>query len=264
MKKLLCLIGLTAFASIEAKEYWQCDSLGKLFCAQNQTCCRSITNASGWECFPTIRGVCCSNGINCCPEGTICELTQKTCVKKTLSFLMEPEAAPESLPSTEPMKQMGAIDPAVDFVTGFVKGFHIFEHVGADNTCFTNTQFSTYLVEVLEKLKNVKVDETLPKFLEELIKDFIAHKELIYGEISQCKKLAQEVLVIFQKLSEKVMQADYVQKVTTHTLLHFKRVKEGLDKLQTLAQAHDYQALGFTAGELVEFVFFWDLKTAEN
>lgn len=265
MKKLLCLIGLTAFASIEAKEYWQCDSLGKVLCAQNQTCCRSKVNSSGWECFPTIKGVCCSNGINCCPDGTICDLTAKTCVKKTLSFLSTPEAAPEMLPSTEPMRLSDSpLVPAGLFLDGFFKGFDLFAHVAEGNTCFSNQEFGNYLADVLNRLKDAKIDANFPKFVEELVKDFVAHKDLVLAEALQCKQLGNNVQDVFEKLSQRVMQADFVQKVSTHALLNIVKIKDELENLQPLAKDGKYELLGQASGELVKFVFFWDLSEAEK
>jgi hypothetical protein len=265
MKKLLCLIGLTAFASIEAKEPWQCDSLGKMFCAQNQTCCRSRVNASGWECFPTIRGVCCSNGINCCPDGTICDLTAKTCVKKTLSFLTTPETAPEMLPSTEPIRlSESPIVPAGLFLDGFFKGFDLFAHVAEGNTCLSNQEFGNYIADVLNRLKDAKIDANFLKFVEELVKDFVAHKDLVLSEVLQCKQLGANVQAVFEKLSLRVMQADFVKKVSTHALLHVLEIKAALENLQVLAKDAEYELLGKASGELVKFVFFWDLSDAEK
>lgn len=258
MKKFLCLIGLTALASIEAKEYWQCDSLGKFSCAQNQTCCRSRVNPSGWECFPTIRGVCCSNGINCCPENTICDLTRKTCAKKTLTFLTVPEP-------TEPMTvSESPIVPAGLFLDGFFKGFDFFAHVAEGSNCLSNQEFGNYLAEVFNKIKDVKIDASFPKFVEELAKDFLAHKDLILTEALQCKQLGSNTQAVIEKLAARVMQDDYTKKVSAHALLHIIKIKEALDKLQPLMKQGEYEALGQSAGELVKFVFFWDLTETEK
>ena len=264
MKKLLFLIGLSALVFIEAKEYWQCDSLGKIACATNQTCCRSRVNISGWECFPSIRGVCCSNGINCCPQNTICDLTAKTCVKKTLSFLTLPEPV-EALTSTAPISiNDSPIVPAGLFLDGFFKGFDFFVNVAEGNNCLSNQEFGNYLVDVLNKFKDFKVDATFPKFVEELAKDFVAHRDILLAEVLQCKQLGAKAKVVLDKLAARVMQADYTSKVSTHALLNVVRIKETLDQLQPLLNQGEYELLGKTSGELVKFVFFWNLTETEK
>ncbi len=263
MKKLLCFIGLAAFASIEAKEYWQCDSLGKLNCAQNQTCCRSKTNSSGWECFNSIRAVCCSNGINSCPEGTICDLTNKTCNKKTLSFLTA-EANTEPLPSVASSNTPCPVISAELFLEGFFGGFDLFAHVSDGNTCLTNKDFVNYIADVLNRLKNVPLDANLPKFVEELAKDFIVHSDLLVSEAVQCKQLGANAKVVLESLRQKVMQADYLKKLSMHLVLHLNQIREMTEKLTPLAQAGEFEMLGRTSGELAKFVFFWDLTEDKN
>ncbi len=271
MKKLLCFIGLAAFASIEAKNYWECDSQGKYRCSpQRETCCRS-RSTTGWACFPMIDAVCCSDGINCCPNNTICDLSAKTCRKKQLSFLSipeetstEPTESPASSTSTSPVLKLNPIVPAGLFLEGFFEKFDFFVHVADGNTCLSNQDFGNFLADVLNKLQNVPLDANLPKFVEELIKDFIAHSDLLVAEAVQCKQLGASTKDVFNRLRQRVMQADYVRQLSTHLLLNFSKIKEMADKLTPLAQSGEFKLLGRVSGEIAKFVFFWDLTEAEK
>jgi len=260
MKKLLVLFGVLALVSINAKESWQCDSEGKFVCAQNNTCCRSRINSSGYECFPTINGVCCSNGINCCPFGTICDLTAMTCRPKTLTFLSSPD-----LITTEPITvssnpiNENPLIPAGEFFEGFFQGFDFFAKITENNTCLTNEEFGKFVNDMVSKLKEIKFDETLPKFLEGLLKDFMDQKQLIDGEVQQCKVLKESADAVFDKLAKKATQNDFINKVSTHAIMNIGKVKENWEKIISLAQSKDSKNLGFAVGEFVKFVFFWDV-----
>ena len=54
-------------------------------CGMKQTCCRG---PSGWKCYNVENGICCSDGLNACPQGYTCNLRDQRCdLKPTLLFL---------------------------------------------------------------------------------------------------------------------------------------------------------------------------------
>jgi len=252
---------LLLFTSINSKEYWQCDTAGKVVCAATQTCCRSKVNVSGWECFPTIQGVCCSNGINCCPKGTVCDLSAMTCRPiSSLSFLTSSELATENnLIGSDPIIEEIPLVPTGEFLEGFFKGFDLFSQTTDGNTCLTNQDFGNYIADVLNKLRTIKLDENFFKVLEELAADIKNKKDLIVNEMAQCKIFGENVKVILDKIAVKVEDPKYSEKVLGHALMNMSKIKESFEQLKPLYDAHDYQLLGKSAGELIKFVFFWDL-----
>ena len=46
-------------------------------CGSNDTCCKYPDDT--WACCPTLNGVCCSNGLYCCPANTTCNLIDNSC-----------------------------------------------------------------------------------------------------------------------------------------------------------------------------------------
>ena len=48
-------------------------------CNEGDTCCE--TSPGSYGCCPVPNAVCCSNGINCCPQGTKCDLAKQVCVR---------------------------------------------------------------------------------------------------------------------------------------------------------------------------------------
>uniref|UniRef100_A0A915LBJ3 Granulins domain-containing protein n=1 Tax=Romanomermis culicivorax TaxID=13658 RepID=A0A915LBJ3_ROMCU len=47
-------------------------------CPDEATCCK--LSSGNWGCCPMPQAVCCSDGVHCCPENTICDLDQGRCV----------------------------------------------------------------------------------------------------------------------------------------------------------------------------------------
>ncbi len=78
-KNYFLLAIFVLFALTSCKEAWQCDTANTFSCTSSQTCCRSSEFKTGWACFNTSNGNCCSNGINACPSGYICNLNEKRC-----------------------------------------------------------------------------------------------------------------------------------------------------------------------------------------
>ncbi len=55
----------------------------KTVCASGETCC--LTSMDEYGCCKYSDAVCCSDMKHCCPQFMVCDLTEGTCVNKTLS-----------------------------------------------------------------------------------------------------------------------------------------------------------------------------------
>ena len=62
----------------ESKRNVDCGD-GQTQCLDGQTCCLSYSG--GYGCCPVPDGVCCNNGIHCCPQGYICDYESSGCRK---------------------------------------------------------------------------------------------------------------------------------------------------------------------------------------
>ncbi|GIY13116.1 hypothetical protein CEXT_614071 [Caerostris extrusa] len=56
----------------------RCDK--KSYCPDDATCCLIYQDV--WGCCPYANGVCCSDGVRCCPEGESCDVTSQYCVRR--------------------------------------------------------------------------------------------------------------------------------------------------------------------------------------
>ncbi|XP_054622865.1 granulin b [Dunckerocampus dactyliophorus] len=64
-------------------------------CEDKSTCCKSTVG--GYGCCPLPHAVCCSDGLHCCFEGTVCDLLHARCVNKTTSLPWVRPRPPEQL-----------------------------------------------------------------------------------------------------------------------------------------------------------------------
>ncbi|XP_061731911.1 granulin b isoform X1 [Nerophis ophidion] len=53
-------------------------------CEDQSTCCKNAMG--GYGCCPLPRAVCCSDGLHCCFEGSVCDVLHDRCVNKTASL----------------------------------------------------------------------------------------------------------------------------------------------------------------------------------
>ncbi|XP_057682996.1 granulin b [Corythoichthys intestinalis] len=63
-------------------------------CPDGSTCCKDALGRYG--CCPLLRAVCCSDGLHCCPEATVCDLEHATCTNKMVTLPWK-----RSLPATQ-------------------------------------------------------------------------------------------------------------------------------------------------------------------
>ena len=63
-------------------------------CSLGQTCCVNASG-NGYVCCPQPNGVCCSDGLHCCPQGTTCDLSINKCIQESfLTSVSVSKAAP--------------------------------------------------------------------------------------------------------------------------------------------------------------------------
>lgn len=255
MKKFLCLIGLTALASVESREYWQCGN-PKFVCSQEQTCCQSRVQSAGWECQPVREAVCCSDGIHFCPKGTICDLINLRCNKSQLTFLTPEENSSDMTQNEMSPKPVIVVK---DLVEGFFHGFDFFNQVAADNLCINNQELANEIYSLIQKIKNITFDKTFPKAIEDLVEEVLSKKEVFLKEVQECKHLTDNVRGVAQKLLARTQQPEYLKAVASHVVYNLATIKEDIEALKPLVASGDYLKLGEKLGALVKFLLFWDI-----
>jgi len=62
---------------------------GQIECPTGSTCCRSKQYI--YTCCPTLHGVCCSDGLHCCPQGYQCDVSRDTCTKSSKEIPDSPD-----------------------------------------------------------------------------------------------------------------------------------------------------------------------------
>lgn len=255
MFKKLTILFTVLISAAFSKNFWECDSLGQMKCPTTNTCCRSRTSVYGWACFPLIEAVCCSDGVNVCPSGTICDLTAKTCRKTTLAFLQLPEI--QAANATNPIVALKPVD-ALNFTFGFYQGVQIFSPVVTNSTCF---QQNERIVADVSRLVNVFSSfnvENLAQEIKEILsvlQDLVAIGE---SELPVCKQLGLDLGNLFVRVYQHVASANYVENLTSHTIFNLGKIREIFEAAVKDAQEQNYFGAGQGFGELVKFAALWD------
>jgi len=152
------------------------------------------------------------------------------------------------------------IFPTREFIEGFFNSFDFFNEVAKKETCLSNEKFRIFIKQLLNKLVNIKIDESLIIKLEGLLKEFKDNKDLIMNEIKQCKVIQSNIEEVFRKLAQNVFSENYVNKVVFHALTDMKRIEQDFQMIKNFAHLQEYKNLGKTFGQLVKFLFFWDVE----
>uniref|UniRef100_A0A0K2TDV2 Granulins domain-containing protein n=1 Tax=Lepeophtheirus salmonis TaxID=72036 RepID=A0A0K2TDV2_LEPSM len=91
MKYSICLslavLFLVTLYSAPAEGIVRCDSTGHFVCPDHSTCCKTST---GYGCCPLFHGVCCRDGLHCCPSGMRCDLYSNRCLRGLEPFVVTP------------------------------------------------------------------------------------------------------------------------------------------------------------------------------
>jgi len=259
-KVIFALIAIIAITSVVGKEFWECDAAGKNKCAPNvQTCCRSAVSTTGWACFPTVRGVCCSDGISVCPFGSVCNLREKRCDKTALTFL-EVEDVTEEETFLEPVIQLEGIG-AIDFLAGFIHGFEFLENLPHQAECNPqDPQIVQDILDIANLIKNLSIHSDFSK----VIQQALALATDIYTRVNalsaSCEAWAGEFNKVVDQLKSHVTKSGYPTSLTFHTISNMGTIT---DKAKTAAShitGARFLEAGTVFGELSKFIAFWDFK----
>jgi len=255
MIRKLSILFTILISAAYSKDSWVCDSLGKFKCAVGQTCCRSRTTSYGWACFPLTNAVCCSDGVNVCPSGTICDLTAKTCSRVTLAFLQLPEI--QAANYTEPIVNLKPVD-AMNFTLGFFEGVEIFTPVLANSTCFKNSEKLVFDVNELVNIFSHFNVEDLAAEIKRIL--HILEEMVNFGEteIPVCKKLGLDLKDMFFRIYNHVTNTKYVENISAHTIFNLQKIKDLFEDSAKDIQEQVYFRSGKGFGTFLKFAALWD------
>ena len=260
MSRILFSLIIIAIGSLTlCKEPWECGS-SSYKCANDQTCCRSKISTTGWACFPSQNAVCCSDGISCCPNNTICNLKDKRCDPKSLTFLGV-VTTPEE-PMIEQPKENSQIQPsdAVAFASGFNDGFTFFKNLPHREECNPDDpQIINDVSSIFEILKNISVTNIIsvvPQILEKAADAYQRISTLSQG----CKLYADEVKKVSDALKAHIAKSGYYTNLTLHTVTNIGSITEKAKNGISQFESNNYNQSGVALGDLIKFFLFWNFQ----
>jgi hypothetical protein len=259
---MFSLILVAISSTIFCKEPWQCDSLGKFNCANDQTCCRSKVSTTGWACFPSQNAVCCSDGLSCCPTSTICNLRDRRCDPKPQSFLQvlaEPVEPQEALLFLSDVSTIQPTD-AIAFADGFNEGFTFFKNLAHKDECKPNDpQIIADISSIFEILKNVSIKDIItivPQILEKAADAYQRISALSEG----CKLYAEEIQKVSDALKAHMAKSGYYTNLTLHTVTNIGSITEKAKNGISQFQGNNFNQSGLALGDLIKFLLFWNFQ----
>lgn len=257
-KTLFSIIILALFSATLCKEYYMCDSAGKYACSKQQTCCKNKLSATKWACFPTVKGVCCSDGLSCCPNETTCNLRERKCEPKpALTFLTGNEESTEYF--YEPNFYFAPVD-ALAFVEGFFKGITFFENLPHRDQCDLNDKIVVDdIVAISNVLKNLNRHNIMAS-IEKIIPLFKDSYNRIQNISTGCFAYSQEVREVSNKLLAYIEADGYLNNFSMHILTNIGPIKEKAVASVHLVTEEKYSEAGQGFGDLLKFLIFWDYK----
>lgn len=261
MKNLFVILAIICLSSsVLNKKAHECDSAGKFKCAETQTCCRSKINPNGWACFPTVEGVCCSDGISCCPKNNICNLQEKRCVPKVLAFLTEEPA----MIASSPIEAIPVAE-AIMFAQGFVDGLEIFNNLPDAGKCQASPEMINDLLEVINAIRNFdwRSGNYADLFVTIVTKtaDYIQRSKELAGP---CAAYQQEIVDVFNKVYEHITTSKFAQDLVIHTITHISDFQKLLAKGEEDFKNGNFQNSGKDFGALLNTFLLFDFnKTYE-
>jgi hypothetical protein len=255
-KVILSVMLLCVVSNAFAKDFWQCDSMGKYSCMPNQqTCCRSRNSPTGWSCFPVQEGICCSDGISVCPKATTCNLREKRCDRTALTFLEESKSENTQETFLEPK----LISTPIELADGFLKGFGFFYDLPEMKECKPNDpQISQDIVEIINIIKAIDIHSNFPQIIQDVFSKGKDAYDRITKVSKECGEFAVEAKQLFEKLEKYVQGYTYYAKLAFHTTTNISKIS---DKVKSGIAAYDagkFEDAGFAFGDLAKFAFFWD------
>jgi len=245
------------FSAVLSKDAWACDAAGKYNCVpQTQTCCRSKVSTTGWQCFPVVTGVCCSDGISICPFGNTCNLRDKKCDKSALSFLQQQAPTTHHTGMQAQLKLVG--QEALDFASGFFTGLTFFANLTHSGECQVSDQLAQDIIDISNLVQNITVapQDTIQQII---VKAYDAYAEF-EKTFAACGAYNQEVQTVLSGLKAYVTASGYTTQLAFHTVENISSIQSKAANGASAISAGQYNDAGVAFGDLSKFVAFWDYQ----
>ncbi len=259
MLSKLSIIFTVLLGSAFTKDFWECDAAGQMKCATTNTCCRSRTSPYGWACYPIADAVCCSDGVNVCPPGTVCDLTDRTCRRNSLSFL-QTQSEIQAEETTYTKKPILALNPsdAKNFTYGFYQGIEVFTPLLRNSTCLPDSD--KILNDVLTLADLIANFDSANLRQEILIMTSLVEDMLVVSEtqVPACLRLGKDLKDLFRELHTHFMSGEYLEGLASHTLFNIGKIHELYQVAVKDAKELNYFEAGKGFGQLVRFAALWD------
>lgn len=257
MSRVLIILAIIVINAVAAREYWQCNNDGSISCLKSQTCCRG---PNGFACYNNINTYqslqCCSDG-NACPNGTICNLREKKCDIKQLSFL----AANTTDTFIQPVTQPSIRTSTEKFALGFIEGLSFFKNVIVNKECkYNDPQLIDDVTFILSLLKSINATTDFVPLMESVILRLQDIQLRITKIEAACYPTLQQIQVIIVELFEYLSHPNYEQKVLPHAMLNFNKIITLVQNGTNFLIEKEYEQAGKSFGKLVRFAGFWDYK----
>jgi hypothetical protein len=257
-KIIIPVLILLATSQILSKDPNECGTSSLYSCNTTQTCCQNIISPSGYACFNILNGTCCTDGMSICPFNFVCNLKDKKCDRMALSFLEEVEVSEPNFAAAN----VQLSSQALDFVLAFVDGFSLFKKVHNVERCQPqDPQIIEDINDVVNIVKNITIHSDFIQLIAEVVpKVTDVYNRIVYTTVG-CIALAKEVKQLIDSLKAHVLQKDYVNEVSYHTLFNFGEIHNKIQEASLMMRNGNYTESGRTFGGLVRFVFFSNFKT---
>jgi hypothetical protein len=198
-------------------------------------------------------------------------MNDKRCDKKaTLGFLedakpatMEDAQVPKlnSVVPLEESEQFDPIDPQdfVTFVKGVNEGFGFFYNLDKYEQCeIIDPKITKLAQDIFDVVKGLNIKNAI-NVIKKVIKK--GHKiiDLISKLSDACKSYALSLKNALARLISKTGQLSYPSSLTYHAITNMSSITDNTMKAVEAFKSKDYKNAGVTGGDLMKFIFFWDL-----
>ena len=145
------------------------------------------------------------------------------------------------------------------FTKGVIEGTHLFD--GIKICHLDDPEIKEDVNKIIQIISQIKSLEDIMPAITALLPLFKHIQERIIAIAPECKESEKEVVDIVKRLLDYLSDPNYQTKLVSHTLLNavkittkFTTLKEHLDKGEV------NEDTGKMAGDLAEFVLFWNFK----
>ena len=247
----------------------ECDNGG--YCDKDETCCYSLKGIS--LCCGYKSGVCCTDGLNCCPFNTICDLAKRKCIRPGLpSFLTKALLFPKQMPPSKKTQEKSHSEAAskiyqepqmIDLLNGFLEGSDLLKYLPNVSNCAANK------TSIYKDLRVAVDDFTKSDMSFEDIADGIQMIGMaiqgLANSTRSCKNLPESFLNVII----------YCRKIAADPGRWFKLISEMATKnsifimwdlygLESLIKDTNYREIGRKLGEIFKYIFEVDLASLEG